>query len=395
MPSHRGLGRRGAALLVALVGALIAWVVVARQGGSPRGPAGGGAAAGGSILDHVPADAFLVAEIDVDRLRTTELGRRLLGDGREVAGLGEIHALCGSDPMDAVQRLVVAVPEQDAVGFGLFADGAAITAEAMLGCAERIVAERGGRPKRTQRGRFGLLEDADASLSSARLAVADGGPLVLGEPPYVEASLLLAQGKGASLATAGQHAELRRILEGEVARVTAVLTAEQRATLRRELRAQGMVDSPFGAVSAAGLGASVGTDLALHAVLVCDDPTAAQGVARVVDEARRGEAETPAAVVSGLDRVLGRLEVEAVGKAVRLRLRLPVDEALGLVRRLLALRRLAQQPPPDPSSPRPPEPEAGGAAPSPSIERVTPAPADPGEPRPTPKAPPTPAPTAP
>ena len=209
MPSHRGLGRRGSVLLAMLLAALVGWVVLAKVRGGPAPPAREDAR-GANILEHVPADAFLVAEVNVDRLRTTELGRRLLGDGRQVTGLGEIQTLCGRDPMDAVRRLAIAMPEQDAVGFGLFADGDAISAEAMLGCAERIVAERGGRPQRTMRGRFGLLEDADASLSSAVLAVADGGPLVLGEPAYVQASLRLAEGEGASLASAGQHADLRQ-----------------------------------------------------------------------------------------------------------------------------------------------------------------------------------------
>lgn len=370
MPSHRGLGRRGSVLLAMLLAALVGWVVLAKVRGGPAPPAREDAR-GANILEHVPADAFLVAEVNVDRLRTTELGRRLLGDGRQVTGLGEIQTLCGRDPMDAVRRLAIAMPEQDAVGFGLFADGDAISAEAMLGCAERIVAERGGRPQRTMRGRFGLLEDADASLSSAVLAVADGGPLVLGEPAYVQASLRLAEGEGASLASAGQHADLRGALESDVLLTTAVLSAEQRATLRQELRVQGMEQSPFRSVSAAGLGASVGSDLALHAVLLCDDPAAAQGVAKVVDEARRGEAMTPAAVVSGLDSVLGRLEVETAGAAVELRLRLPVDEALSLVQRLLALRRLAEQAP----GPSPPAaPAEGGAPPAVSIERVVPAP---------------------
>lgn len=378
MPSHRGLGRRGMALLAVLVGALVGWVALAPKRHAPGAHGGAAEPSGADILAHVPADAFLVAEVNVDRLRTTELGRRLLGDGRQVAGLGDIQTLCGRDPMDAVRRLVIALPEQDAVGFGVFADGETISAAAMLGCAERIVVERGGRPQRTVRGRFEVLEDTDASLSSAQLAVADGGPLVLGEPPYVDASLRLAEGDGASLAGAGQHAELRRTLEGDVVLATAVLSAEQRATLRQELRVQGMADSPFRSVSAAGLGASVGTDLGLHAALVCDDEAAARGVAQVVDEARRGEASTPAAVVSGLDQVLGRLEVEATGATVQLRLRLPVDEALSLVQRLLALRRLAR---PVPSPPSPADPTAdtaaGGAPPAVSIERVTPAPPTP------------------
>ncbi|HHH29162.1 MAG TPA: hypothetical protein ENK57_12565 [Polyangiaceae bacterium] len=376
MPSHRGLGRRGVVLLAVLLGALVGWVALAGRRGGGAASGQGGSAVVSNVLEHVPADAFLVAEIDVDRLRATELGRRLLGDGREVAGLGEIQALCGRDPMNAVRRLVIAVPEADEVGFGLFADGVAISAEAMLGCAERIVAERGGKPRRTVRGRFGLLEDEEASVTSARLAVADGGPLVLGEPPYVDASLRLAEGEGTSLAGAGQHAELRERLEGDVVVATAVLSAEQRATLRQELRMQNMADSPFRSVSAAGLGARVGRDLSLHAVLVCDDATAAQSVAAVIDEARRGEAETPAAVVSGLNSVLGRLVVGSTGNVVQLRLRLPVDDALQLVQRLLALRRLAQQrPAPIPSVDPTPAPGSGGARPAVSMERLTPAPA--------------------
>jgi hypothetical protein len=354
-------------LLAALVAALVAFVATRQRAGQS------GAAGARPILSQVPADAFLVAEVDVARLRATDLGRRLLGRGRNIAGLGDIVQVCGSDPMEVVDHVAVAVPGDDEVGFGLFADGP-LVARDIIGCAERIVTQRGGRAVRQSKGRFLVLKDASAALSSAHLAVADGGPLILGEPAYVDASLGLDPAQ--SLARDATHRGLRDALEGDVVKATAVLSIEQRKMLREELVAQRTPDSPFVAVRAGGLAIGLTRELALHAILQCDDAPACAAVAALVDDARREEAKSAASLLSGLGELLARLHVRADGPTVHLRLKVDVDEALALVARILALRRLAQAPGqpqivPAPAAVAPVAPTASAAV---SSERIEPAP---------------------
>jgi len=72
-------------------------------------------------IDAVPADAFLVMTLDVDRLRKSPLGAAILG-GANSKLLGEktITAICGFDPLDRMREVAVAVPQEDETGeFGI------------------------------------------------------------------------------------------------------------------------------------------------------------------------------------------------------------------------------------------------------------------------------------
>ncbi|MEZ4447716.1 MAG: hypothetical protein R3B72_52050 [Polyangiaceae bacterium] len=348
--SRRGLGLRGGVTLGLMLAVLAAWVILNRgaEGQGAEVPPTASAAVpapAASILDQIPARAFAVATVDVAALRATSLGQQLLGRGREVAGLGEIASICGADPMDDVEALAVAVPQGAELGFGIFATGR-ITVERLLGCAEKIVREKGGDPVRRQEGGFTVLADAGAALSSAEFAARDGGPFVLGEPAYVALGIALHAGRGESARRAPEHASLRMALGRGVAEATVVLDAEQRRMLASELEAQGMADSPFVAVRGGGLSLGLDRDLRLHAVLRCDDAQAAVAVAKVVDLAREDEAKAVTALVSGLDLVMKRLVVRPDGDLVHLEVAMPLDDALALAQRLMALRRLAQMPPP-------------------------------------------------
>jgi hypothetical protein len=334
-----------------LLAALVAYVWAAR---APREREEIEADVG--VLGHIPADAFFVAVLDVAALRRTPIGKRFLGEGRTVAGLGEIGALCGGDPMDAVTSLAIAVPAGRAEGFGVFAVGNP-DAERLLACAERIVTERHGQPVRRRRGRFSVLADASQSLSSAELAVADGGPIILGEPSYVAASIALAPGAAGSLAQSPEHEALRALVEPGVLNATVVFSAEQRRTLIDELRVQQMHDSPFAAVVSGALSVRLGSELELHAVVRCERHDACEAVAQLIDGARKTEAEAPLAVAVGLTEPLRAIHVEAQRTAVHLRLSLPLEEAFTLAQRLIALRRLGR------SIDAPVAPAAGSADP--------------------------------
>jgi hypothetical protein len=333
--SRRGLGTRGFIMLAVMLLAVVGWLYVSRRGHGSQ------PAAAGSVLDAVPANAMLIVVVDVKALRATELGQRLLGQGRSIAGLGEVRALCGADPMDLVEQLAVVVPEATELGgFGVFATGA-FDADKFLRCAELIIRKRGGQPVRQPREGFAVLRDTSLSLSSAELAVSDGGPLILGEPAYVSAGVKAARARGSDANAA--HATLRELVEPGVAVATAVLSNEQRGTLIDELRNQNMADSPFAAVTAGALSVRLDTQLQAHAVLQCGRPAACKAIAEIIDSARIDEAETLTAQAVGLSKVLKGVLVQADQAAVHLRSSLPVEEALTLLRRVLALRKLGHQ----------------------------------------------------
>ncbi|HZO13719.1 MAG TPA: hypothetical protein VFB62_10680 [Polyangiaceae bacterium] len=332
----RGLGVRGIVILAAIALLTVGWLYVSRSKHAP-------ATASRSVLDVIPEGAFLVAVVDVAALRQTEVGQRFLGEGRNIAGLGDVNQVCGSDPMNAVTELAVAVPGASGIGFGLFATGN-IEADAMLSCAERIVEKRGGRPVRQQRDGFAVLRDATLELSSAELAVADKGPLLLAEPDYVRASLEVAAERAPSTRDEPAHRALRKLVEPGLLVATVVLNEEQRKSLADELRAQQMSDSPFSSLTSGAMSVALGERLRMHVVLRCTSAEACTGVARLIDSARRDEMATFSARAVGLAAVLEQAAVSADGDAVHLKADIGVDEAIEVVRRALLLRRLSQLP---------------------------------------------------
>lgn len=342
-------------MLAAMVAVLCAWVWLAKRGRAP--------APAPTLLDVIPGDAILIAVVDVAQLRQTEVGRGILGEGRTVAGLGQVKTLCGHDPMDAVEQLAVAVPSSGIDGgFGIFASGR-FDARALMQCAERIVRERGGRPVSEARGRFVVMHDASLDSASAELAVAPGGPLLLAEPAYVRASIDAAPVPR----DADPHERLRAQVEPGVVVATVVLSAELRRTLAEELIAQRQGESPFRAVSSAALSLRVdaGPTRAgahAHAVLTCDDAQACSAIAKLLDTVRAEAAGSIEARATGADQMLEALRIEAVETEVHLRVSTALADLGALVQRLVALRRLAAQPPPpeEPDDPRPPVPADAG-----------------------------------
>jgi len=344
--SPRGLGLRGGVILLVIAAAVVGWLLLRRPQAAAPVVAGPDAA---TVVATIPDGAMFVVVIDVPALRRTEVGKRLLGHGRDIAGLGEIRSLCGGDPMDQVTQLAVAVPAAGIdAGFGVFATGP-FDAEALLSCAERVVSRRGGKPVRRHSGRFAILRDASLALASAELAVADGGPFVLAEPPYLEASLQGLQTHAEQPEPNAAHRALRRLVPEGMVVATVVLTDEQRRTLADELRQQGMADSPFRAVNGGALAIRVDHAVHIEAVIRCDDAASCRGVRDAMDQARRDEARSTVARATALDGVLADLQIRARATTVVAGVSVPVADAMVVLRNVLALRRLAQLPAPLPA----------------------------------------------
>ena len=355
-PLKPGLGRRGAVVLAALLALLAGFIYLSRSAESDE-------AATSSILGSIPREAMLVVVVDVASLRTSEVGRQLLGLGRTVArlGLDDIANSCGSDPMDAVTELAIVIPNapQDA-GFGIFARGD-FKASALIGCAEKIWTKRGGRPVRVPEGRFTVIKDASLELTSAEIAATDGGPLIFAEPSYVRAALGTVPEE--SLAVNEQHQALRKLVPGGQLVATAVLTAEQRRGLIEELRTLNQTDSPFRSLNSAALSLTIDTALKLSMAIRCDAATDCKGMGEHIRRFVRDEASRPAAKAIGLSSVLENMTVAPSGDVVQLRLSIPATQAEDILNRALALQQLMATPTPaNPSNtlaPKAPPRDAG------------------------------------
>jgi hypothetical protein len=323
----RGLGPRGAAVLVILFAAAFGWVLLRRGARVVVEPH--------AVLGAIPRGAIAVAELDLARLRQHPVTRAMLRESRTLPGLGDIAGLCGADPLERVDRLAFAIPADADLGFGVFASGP-IEAKELSRCAETIVAKRGGKPVRESRRGFTVIQDAAVAASSAALAVQDGGPLVVAEPGYLSAAMRVARGDGARFAADPGHAELRDAVGEGVFVATAVLTAAQRRTLAGELDKVGRTGSPFASLRAGALALGLDGELRLHGVLACDEREACTRIAELVRAELAGQAATAPARVLGYGAMLARIAVEAEGPRVHLFGTVPVDDALLLVRKALA-----------------------------------------------------------
>ena len=329
-------------MLALLASMLVGWIIVVRQGSAPQRGAGAD-----DVRSLIPSDAFLVAVVDVAALRATEVGKRFLGQGRSVAGLGEIGKLCGSDPMDAVDQLAIAVPAGDSDGFGFFAQGG-FDPGAMLRCAERIVVKRGGRPVRRDLAGHAAMHDGSAKAGPTLAVAHDGAWVALGEPDYVQHG-----GKGKTVDDNAAHAVLiDRVPDGVVV-ATVVFSDAHRKSLEEELRLQRQTDSPLGSLIAAAMSVRLGAQLDIDVALRCDDAADCKAVASLIDEKRREESLTPAAIAIGIASVLGNMKIASQGDTAQLHVSLSIEEAFQLVQRLIALRKLGSQLPPPRPSPLP------------------------------------------
>lgn len=329
------LGRRGFVLLLLLVASMIGWVALRRW---ERGRAEHVVEAPYDPLVEVPAGVFLAVDLDLAALRAHPATRDWLREPRMVEGLGDVASLCGADPLDRVERLLFAVPSAADAGFGLVASGT-IDPELFLGCAERLIARRGGKATRETRDGVIRLRDL-ATPDAAEIALRPGRGLLLAEPALLRQMLSTRDARGGSLATEPAHVELRQALGSGTLVATAVLSEDQRRTLADELEKQGVAASPFAKLRSVGLSVAGGDTLRVRAMLVADDTTSAAAMAELVRAELVTQAKSPLASLVGYGPLLGRFSTNVEQTLVRLEAELPVTDVLFVLRRVVSLKRL-------------------------------------------------------
>jgi hypothetical protein len=384
---------RIAVLFLGLVGLAGLWLWASRPAG-PSGPVGAPPSSvverAADLVDAVPSGALLLVTLDVRTLRKTAIGDRLLGRGRRIPGLGLLADVCGQDPLDGVERVAFVVPTEAEEGdFGLIAAGR-LDADSLVACAGKVIARRGGRSELVSRGRFRRLRELGAEPATAELAVAPGGPAIVGPAGFIERTIALAEAGAGQPGNQG-HAELRALVRPGVAVASVVLTDELRRTLVEELAAQGQEGSPWAASAGAAASLAIDERLRAEVALRCRPADPCLALEREVKEALATRAARFERLLPELGGALRAVQVSAQPGVLRVGLDLMPERAVALVEELLLLSELGRRddrPPPDDSAS-----PAGTAAPSVGAASAA-APGPTGRPA-RPPSPPPPAATAP
>ncbi len=281
-------------------------------------------------LGAVPAGPAALLSVDLRQLR-----------GSAVAGLGaapvkklvgaDLGAICGGDPLRAVEELVVAIPGAPSDGdFGAVAAGL-LDAVAVSECAAKVVAARGGRPITLQEGEFLVITDV-LSAGGGVVAVRPGGPLLFGGASYVRQMMAAAERRAPSVLSDARHMALRgEVGDRQALVLSALLTADGRDRIRAELNDP---RAPAASVLGLGLSASASDPVRIHGLVGCDRAEPCGQLAETLRKLRDSQ-ETEG--IFALLRPLSRATVEARGPTIHAEAVVPVALAEQLLTMLLPL----------------------------------------------------------
>lgn len=318
------------------------------------------------VLRSVPADALVVAVLDLASLRASAVGPALLGSAREVPGLGSVKAVCGSDPIDTLESLAFAIPKGGEGGdFGVVGLGGPVDGDALASCAAKIIARRGGKPLVSRVGSFVSVRD-ESSASGGELAARTGGPILLGSGSYLRAMMATTEGRSPSVVGVEPHRGLFEGIEQRTVRLSFTVTDEQKRSLAEEAGTLGSDAGPlFATLEGGSLGVDVGASLTAHGMLACGTPEAAARVAEGLRQARDARRDSLELRVVGVASLLSKLDINPVGAKVHAHFVAPTADLVALLERVTGVPGPGASGPPSPSAPAP-EVTASAAAPLPS-----------------------------
>jgi hypothetical protein len=312
-----------------------------------------------SPLDAIPRDAFLVVTVDVASLRSSAFAS-LLGGGalaHRLPGVDSVATACGFDPMTRVKQLAFALPEASEHGdFGVVAIGDFKRKE-LETCAVKTIESRGGQARVGSHGSFTTIEEDNAqALDSPRLAYSDNGVFLVGRGAWLTAMIDTVEGRDASIRSSAAHESLRSALETgdpmhpRSAVMTAILPGVVRAKLRTEIGLEVVTPTDMTttstmngvlSVAVAGIALSAGPpggQTEIVADLRCDTPDGCAAVARILETKRKALGQDFRLRLLGLGPVLESMTVQVDGSRVKAVLRIPSDDAVRLLDRVLSLR---------------------------------------------------------
>ena len=346
-------------------------------------------------LAAVPADAFLVITLDVDRLRKSPLGSTILG-GADSKLLGEktLTETCGFDPLDRMLEIAVAVPGEDETGeFGIVMR-ADISRDELLACAEKVMNSRGAGVRASVRssGSFTLVEpDGDLQRRYPTLAYREGGPFLVARGTWLGTMIDTTEGRLPSARRESKHLSLRRSLGQSsddaptfALMATVVLPSPMRERIKKEMGAEiragsgeeKSVSAGILGVESVGLAVLAGEpdgETSVIVEVVCEAKAACAAVAELVEKKRAEWTRDFSIRLLGVGALLDQVVVENRGESLRISTRAPSSEAAKWLGRVLELQGIrhpiagqldsgaapVRSPPPQPDEVVRPRPEGG------------------------------------
>jgi hypothetical protein len=319
------------AILLGAVAAAAAFVVF--RGG------GRGSTSDSDPESAIPKDSFLAATIDLAELRRSPVYDALFGkDGSGAnnafgVGVTKLLSACGFDPLGRVSKIAVAVPEEGNSGEIGIAAKISVSRDEIARCTSAISK---AEPKRV--GSFGVVESEGPGAPRPRIAYGKEGLLVAGRGAWFDAMLGSAEGTHAGLADAKEHAAIRASLTARdgwgapTVLASALLPAELRERLRREMRAElGSSDASAaamgGVLGVSGVGVAMRTTSRTEAAaeLVCDTADACSAVEKLIQKKRFDLGKELSLRMIGLGPVIDSIVTEIGGGGKRLRVTASAD----------------------------------------------------------------------
>lgn len=353
------------AALVGLVGAIGAlFLFRSGRGSAPNDPDA-----------VVPRDSFLAATIDLAELRRspvyeTVIGREAAKHGSSASlptralGMANLAEACGFDPLSRVEKLAVAVPEEegDRGDFGVAAR-VQVTREELEKCTKALGSQHAGENRTHDVGPFTVLEDA----GGRKLGYASSGLLVVGKGSWFDTMLATGAHEKPSLRDASEHTALRSTLTGRegwakpTVLVTALLPRSLRDRLKKEMAAEepstdasASIMSGVLGVSAAGIAiraGSAGENLDARLELVCDTAEACTSVQKLIQRKRLDWSKDLTLRMVGFGALIDSLDVRVDGTAVHASLSTSANALAAAIDRALRFRsHRAEEPAPPPPS---------------------------------------------
>ncbi|MFW5925394.1 MAG: hypothetical protein ACOCV4_04460 [Myxococcota bacterium] len=336
------------ALLVVAGIALGTWLAVGQRAPTPTEP-----------LGYVPGEAVAVGYLRVSPVMASPFVKAFFPQGDAMARL---ERLCGFDPLEGLDEMMVVVDEKDIeqVGpLGLVARGR-LDRERLAGCLERLIERDGGSTRQTELDGVPAMASGDGR---SRAAFVDDRTVAIGSEDAVRGVLEATRGEAPSAASNPVLGDLwDRVGGGRDGVVVAELPERWQPVA--SAFAERHLGTPLEGVQAVGLGLDVQHGLELGGLVrTANAGAAARAVEALQARVKRLRRE-PLVGATVLGTALRRLKLAAQGPEIVVTLKLD-DSHVEALASLLRRNRRPRAPADAPEEPsKPPKPDVSLERPS-------------------------------
>jgi hypothetical protein len=324
-------------------------------------------------LAIVPADAYAVMYVRIDRVLASEAFKRLLVERGHAEGMQRVQKTCGYNPLERMRDTVVFARPSPEGGLPRFAFAARgeLRHDELADCVRKVT---GTDRSKLRTGEIEGIITVESSKGSSLAAFVGRDGIIGGDAESVRHAINVLVGKAPSLSTDATLTGLfRGVQQGQDIAAVARVPEDLRPLLRKVSReALAGILSPLGEVSALATNARFeGGKIAGGAMVLAGDATRAQALEKLarsqVDRvlAMPGVGLTPAA------GVLRGIQIEAQGDRVTFAGSVKVSVVEALLDLLPALKQLmglmeSASPASSPAPPAASSPEPPSATPQPA-----------------------------